>query len=138
MDVLKIEIPVNLKFTEGTESYRGEDAAYDRQEALKHYEEAASAAEKPFIFLSAGVNAPEFRESLRLANEAGIPWNGVLCGRATWQDGISEYAQKGQGALEEWLEGPGTENIKAMNAIIDEGAVDWKEAYGGKENIQVV
>jgi len=138
VDVLKVEIPVNMKFVEGTDSYIGENEAYDRDEALEHYQEAAEAADKPFIFLSAGVNAEEFRESLRLANEAGIDWNGVLCGRATWQDGISEYADGGQDALIEWLEDGGVENIQAMNEIIFEGACAWYDAYGGRDNINVI
>lgn len=138
VDVLKIEIPVNMKFVEGTDAYIGENAAYDVDEALKHYEEASEAAEKPYIFLSAGVNAPEFRESLRLANQAGIDWNGVLCGRATWQEGISAYADGGQDALIDWLEDGGVENIQAMNEIIFEGASPWYDAYGGRDNINVV
>ncbi len=138
VDVLKIEIPVNMKFTAGTDAYIGEEAVYDREEALKYYEETAEVARKPMIYLSAGVNAPEFRESLRMANDAGIEWNGVLCGRATWQEGISEYAENGVEALKDWLEGPGTENIKAMNEIIEAGACSWKEAYGGEGNINIV
>ncbi len=138
VDVLKVEIPINLRYTEGTEAYVGENAAYDRSEALEHYRRTDEAAEKPLIYLSAGVNAEEFRESLRLANEAGIGWHGVLCGRATWQEGISVYATDGVEAFRKWLAGPGTENLEAMNRIIDEGAHPWYEAYGGRDNINVV
>ncbi len=95
VDVLKVEIPVNMKFVEGTESYTDEEAVYDREEALDYFREAAEAAERPMIFLSAGVDAPQMRESLRLASESGATWNGVLCGRATWQGGIAEYGDKG-------------------------------------------
>ncbi len=138
VDVLKVEIPINLRLTEGTDNYSGEQAVYDRDEALEHYQAAAEAAEKPFIYLSAGVNAPEFRESLRLANEAGIDWNGVLCGRATWQEGIEVYAEEGVDAFSDWLQEGGVDNITRMNEIIDDGAAPWYEAYGGRDSIDVV
>lgn len=137
VDVLKVEIPINLKFTKGTDNFSGDTAVYDREEALEHYQEAADAAEKPFIYLSAGVNAPEFRESLRLANEANIDWNGVLCGRATWQEGIQHYAEDGVDAFSDWLADGGVDNIQRMNAIIDDGAEPWYSAYGGRDQIDV-
>jgi len=37
VDVLKVEIPVNLRFTEGTDAFQGGEAAYSRQQALDHY-----------------------------------------------------------------------------------------------------
>lgn len=138
VDVLKVEIPVNLKFAKGTEAYTGEKEVYDREEVLKHFADAAEAARKPMIYLSAGVDALQMRESLRLANDSGAEWNGVLCGRATWQNGISEYAENGSGALRDWLQEGGVDNITKMNAIIDEGAKPWYRAYGGREKIEVV
>ncbi len=135
VDVLKVEIPVNLRFTEGTEAFEGGETAYTRDEALDHYRRAADAASKPMIYLSAGVDAPQMRESLRLANEADIGWNGVLCGRATWQEGISEYAEEAVDALRDWLKSGGVDNITRMNAIIDQGASPWYDAYGGSENV---
>jgi len=49
-----------------------------------------------------------------------------LCGRATWKDGIPIYATKGLKAFEDWLEGRGVQNIKALNEILDRGAKSWK------------
>lgn len=138
VDVLKVEIPVNLKFAKGTEAYEGGEVVYDREEVLEHFADAAEAAKKPMIYLSAGVDAPQMRESLRLANDSGAGWNGVLCGRATWQNGIAEYADKGVEGLRDWLKEGGVDNITKMNAIIDEGANPWYEAYGGREEIEVV
>src|SRR5215211_5454154 len=54
VDVLKVEVPVNMKFVEGTRAFGGQ-AAYTRQEAMELFRESASAAQKPFIYLSAGV-----------------------------------------------------------------------------------
>ena len=56
-------------------------------------------ATKPFIYLSAGVSNAEFSETLDLAGESGVKFNGVLCGRATWKDGIPIYAKQGAAAF---------------------------------------
>lgn len=131
VDVLKVEIPVNLRFVQGTRACKGE-FAYTREEAKRHYREAASVTSKSFIYLSAGVSDEEFRESLELANEAAVPYNGVLCGRATWKDGIPVYAKSGVAGLEKWLSDRGVQNIKALNAILEKGARPWFEKYGSQ------
>ncbi len=53
-----------------------------------------------------------------MAAEAGTDYSGVLCGRATWKDGIPIYATKGVKALEDWLSSEGVKNIEAVNAAI--------------------
>ena len=70
---------------------------------------------KPFIYLSAGVSNPVFIETLELAGESGTKYNGVLCGRATWKDGIAVFAKQGEKAFREWLETKGVENIENVN-----------------------
>jgi len=137
IDILKVEIPVNMQFTEGTKSFKG-TKAYSRKEAIQFFREAAQAAKKPFIYLSAGVDDDEFRESLELAAEAGVSFAGVLCGRATWKEGTPVYAKQGVKALEDWLKDRGVKNIQALNAVLDRGAKAWFEIYGGRDQIQVV
>lgn len=137
VDVLKVEVPVNMKFVEGTQAFGGQ-AAYTRKEAMEFFRSAASVATKPFIYLSAGVSDEVFRETLELASEAGTSFAGVLCGRATWQDGIPVYAKQGSAALEAWLGDRGVQNIQALNEILAKGAKPWWAFYGGKENIEVV
>jgi tagatose 1,6-diphosphate aldolase len=127
-DVLKVEIPVNLQYVEGTRSFKG-PAVSSRQQALEHYRAAAAAARRPFIYLSAGVSNAQFIESLEMAAEAGVQFNGVLCGRATWAGGVPEYARGGLKALEAWLSGQGVKNISAVNAAL-ENASPWFAAYG--------
>src|SRR5437764_766114 len=90
VDVLKVEVPVNMKFVEGARSYGGQ-RAYTKKEAIDHFHKAANVASKPFIYLSAGVSNAEFSETLELAGETGVKFNGVLCGRATWKDGVLAY-----------------------------------------------
>ncbi len=137
VDVLKVEVPVNVKFVEGLKVFGGE-RAYTREEAKAHFVAAAAASTKPFIYLSAGVTDDVFRETLELAAEAGTPFSGVLCGRATWQDGVPIFGKDGQAALEAWLEDRGVANINALNEVLAKGAKPWWTVYGGLENIEVV
>jgi tagatose 1,6-diphosphate aldolase len=117
VDVLKVEVPINANFVEGSSVYKGQKA-YTRSEALDYFRRAAAVAKKPFIYLSAGVSNAQFVESLKMAAEAGTDYSGVLCGRATWKDGIPIYATKGVKALEDWLSNEGVKNIEAVNAAI--------------------
>src|SRR5579859_6823548 len=115
VDVLKVEVPINSDYVEGSAGYKGQKA-YTRAEALKHFREAAAIAAKPFIYLSAGVSNAQFTESLKMASEAGTDYSGVLCGRATWKEGIPVFAKQGAKALEDWLSSEGVKNINAVNA----------------------
>jgi len=115
VDILKVEVPINANFVEGSSVYKGQKA-YTRKEALDYFRSAAEAAKKPFIYLSAGVGNAQFVEELTMAAEAGTDYSGVLCGRATWKDGIPVYAKQGVKALEDWLSTEGVKNIEAVNA----------------------
>lgn len=128
VDILKVEVPVNAHFVEGSKEFKGQ-AAYSRKEALEHYRRGADIAKKPFIYLSAGVSNPQFIESLNMAAEAGADYSGVLCGRATWKDGIPVYAKQGVKALEDWLSTEGVKNINAVNEAI-RSAKSWHARYG--------
>ena len=86
-------------------------------------------ATKPFIYLSAGVSNAEFSETLELAGESGVKFNGVLCGRATWKDGIPIYAKQGAGAFRKWLEEEGVKNINNVNERL-KAATSWHSIYG--------
>ena len=128
VDVLKVEVPVNAEYVEGSSVYKGQKAC-SREEALKHFREAAAVATRPFIYLSAGVGNQQFTESLQMAAEAGTDFSGVLCGRATWKDGVPVYAKQGLKALEAWLEKEGVRNINAVNQAL-QAAKPWYEKAG--------
>ena len=128
IDVLKVEVPINANYVEGSSVYKGQKA-YSRQEALGHFRRAAEVATKPFIYLSAGVSNAQFVESLNMAAEAGTDYSGVLCGRATWKEGIPVYAKQGVKALEDWLANEGVKNIDAVNAAI-KTAKPWYQKAG--------
>ena len=127
VDVMKVEIPVNMKFVEGTASYQG-TKVYTRDEALGLFRKTAEVAQKPFIYLSAGVSNSEFTESLELAGDSGVEFAGVLCGRATWKDGIPIYAEKGGEAFRSWLQTDGVTNIGNVNEAL-RGATSWFGSY---------
>jgi tagatose 1,6-diphosphate aldolase len=137
VDVLKVEIPVDVKFLKGSKAFKGPDAAYDWEEAKKIFKRQDQCTKKPFIYLSAGVTDEIFRENLELATAAGVNYAGVLCGRATWQDGIPIYAQKGAKALEEWMLDRGVKNIQALNAVLEKSASPWYARYGGRDQVKV-
>jgi tagatose 1,6-diphosphate aldolase len=125
VDILKVEIPVNMKFVEG----QSDQTAYSHQEAIEYFQQAAQAAGKPFIYLTAGVSNKTFTDSLEMATEAGVKFAGVLAGRATWLDGVKVYAADGNDAFRRWLETQGVENIQAINERL-RGAQPWYAFYG--------
>ena len=127
VDVLKVEVPINANFVEGSSVYKGQKA-YSRAEALDLFRKAASVAKKPFIYLSAGVGNAQFVEELSMAAEAGTDYSGVLCGRATWKEGIPIYGKQGVKALEDWLSTEGVKNIEAVNAAIKPAKPWWAKA----------
>src|SRR3989454_2505586 len=127
VDVLKVEVPLNMKIEEGARSYAGRKA-YSKQEAIDLFRKAASVASKPFIYLSAGVSNAEFTESLELAAEATVKFNGVLCGRATWKDGIPIYGKQGAEAFRKWLQSEGVKNINNVNDRL-KAASSWHPIY---------
>jgi tagatose 1,6-diphosphate aldolase len=128
VDVLKVEVPVNMAFVAGSKSCKGE-SAYTRDQAKEHFRRAAAMAKKPFIYLSAGVSNEVFNESLELAADSGTNFSGVLCGRATWKEGIPVYAKQGPKALEDWLNDQGVKNINNVNARL-KAAKPWFAFYG--------
>jgi tagatose 1,6-diphosphate aldolase len=128
VDVLKVEVPINAEYVAGSTVFKGEKV-YSRKEALKHFQNAAAVATKPFIYLSAGVSNAQFVESLNMATESGADFSGVLCGRATWKEGIPIYATQGAKALEDWLAKEGVKNINAVNAAV-KSAKPWYAKLG--------
>lgn len=129
IDVLKMEVPVNMNYVEGY-AKNSADVVYTRAEALVAFKEQSEKTTLPFIFLSAGVSAELFQETLRFAHEAGSNFNGVLCGRATWKDGVAVYAKNGDAATREWLRSQGRKNIEDLNAVLSETATTWQTKLG--------
>ena len=124
VDVLKVEVPVNMKFVEG---FADGEVVYTKEEAQKYFKEQSDATKLPFIYLSAGVSAKLFQDTLEFAHEAGAKFNGVLCGRATWANGVEVFAKEGEKATVEWLNTVGRKNIEELNEVLEKTATSWKE-----------
>jgi tagatose 1,6-diphosphate aldolase len=133
VDVLKVEVPINMKYVEGSGVYAG-TTAYTKKEAANYFKEASQATTKPFIYLSAGVSNAEFTETLRFVGETGVKYNGVLCGRATWAEGVKVYAKDGAAPFRKWLDTEGVKNISAVNDAL-KTASSWYEIYGVHEAV---
>lgn len=117
VDVLKVEVPVNMEFVEGYNGNNG--VAYTKEEAQKFFKEQHEAANGvPYIFLSAGVSAKLFQDTLEFAHEAGSKFNGVLCGRATWRHSIEPFATEGPEVAAEWCQTQGKKNIEDLNKVL--------------------
>jgi len=127
VDVLKVGVPVSMAYVEGSPS-AGSETLYSREQAKVHFREAAAAARVPFIYLSEGVSNETFEDALEIAGEAGANFSGVLCGRATWKDGVAVFARHGMSALENWLKSEGICNIQRVNAKLS-AAKPWAESY---------
>lgn len=115
VDVLKVEVPVNMKFVEG---FAEGEVVYSKEEAAKYFKEQSEATDLPFIFLSAGVSATLFQDTLRFAHEAGSTFNGVLCGRATWANGVKPFVTGDEKQVREWLQTQGRKNIEDLNEVL--------------------
>ncbi|WP_223591927.1 tagatose-bisphosphate aldolase [Neobacillus bataviensis] len=122
VDVLKVEVPVDMNFVEG---FAKGETVYSDEEAAAYFKEQSEATALPFIFLSAGVSAEVFQETLKFAKKSGSTFNGVLCGRATWKNGVEPFASNGEQAGRAWLRENGKKNIEELNAVLKESASSW-------------
>lgn len=123
VDVLKVEVPVNMDYVEG---FNGDnEVVYSKTEALDIFKEQSDATKLPFIFLSGGVSAQLFQDTLVFAHEAKSTFNGVLCGRATWSKGIEPFAKDGEEKGKEWMNTVGKKNIEDLNVVLESTATSW-------------
>jgi tagatose 1,6-diphosphate aldolase len=114
VDVLKVEFPVAAGAPE-----------WSHAEAREWYRAADQAAGVPYIYLSAGVGISEFILSMELAAESGARFSGVLCGRATWQEGVPHFVRGGRPAMDAWLAAAGAANLRRINSCLN-AAVSWE------------
>lgn len=124
VDVLKVEVPVNMNFVEG---FGTGEVVYTKEEAARCFKEQEEATHLPYIYLSAGVSAQLFQDTLKFAHEAGAKFNGVLCGRATWSGAVKVYIEQGEEAARDWLRSEGYNNINQLNSVLQQTAVSYKE-----------
>lgn len=124
IDVLKVEVPVNVKYVEG---FGDGEVVHTKEEAAAFFKEQDEATNLPYIYLSAGVSAKLFQETLVFAHKSGANFNGVLCGRATWAGSVKDYIEQGEEAARQWLRTTGFQNIDELNKVLQKTATSWKE-----------
>ena len=113
-----------MKYVEG---FAEGEVVYSKEEAAQHFKDQDASTNLPYIYLSAGVSAELFQETLKFAHEAGAKFNGVLCGRATWAGAVQVYIEQGEEAAREWLRSTGFKNIDELNKVLETTATSWKE-----------
>ena len=124
VDVLKVEVPVNMKYVEG---FADGEVVYTKEEAASYFKQQDETTNLPYIYLSAGVSAKLFQDTLKFAHDSGAKFNGVLCGRATWANGVEVFAKDGEEATVNWLNTVGRKNIEELNEVVAKTATSWKE-----------
>jgi tagatose 1,6-diphosphate aldolase len=127
VDVIKVGVPVNMKYVDSPAATASQ-AVYSRAQAAAHFRRASDACMLPFIYLSEGVTNEMFADALLIAAEAGSAFSGVLCGRATWQDGVGIFVKDGTNALDDWLGETGVKNIENVNVRLAT-ARPWQEKF---------
>ncbi|MGX7699359.1 tagatose-bisphosphate aldolase [Enterococcus mundtii] len=127
VDVLKVEVPVNMNFVEG---FGDKEIVYSQKEAADFFKAQSEVTHLPFIFLSAGVSSELFQQTLVFAHASGSTFNGVLCGRATWKDGVKAYVDAGKEGAVKWLRTQGRQNIENLNQVINQTATPWYQKTG--------
>lgn len=124
IDVLKVEVPVNMNYVEG---FAEGEVVYTKEEAAQAFRDQEAATHLPYIYLSAGVSAKLFQETLEFAAASGAKFNGVLCGRATWAGSVPVYIEQGEEAARDWLRTTGFQNIADLNKVLEKVASPWTE-----------
>lgn len=129
VDLLKVEVPVSIYNIEGYDYYANYNPVFTREQASDYYRICSEKSRIPFIYLSGGVTNEQFIDTLYFAKEAGAQFSGVLCGRATWKDGIQPYSENGNDHFYQWLETEGLANLNKLKKSVKETATPWTISF---------
>lgn len=114
VDILKVEIPVNFNFVEGTGT-----SVLSKADAEQAFVTAAEAAgDIPLLYLSAGVTFDQFRDALAFSRKAGVNALGFMCGRGIWSDAIGIFGVDGPAAMERWMKTTGRDRLAELKDAI--------------------
>ena len=122
VDLLKVEVPVSIYHIEGHSQYENDEPVYSKEEAAAYYRQCSEKSRLPFIYLSGGVTNEQFIDTLHFAKDAGSTFNGCLCGRAIWKDGVRPFAEEGEESYINWLETTGIKNLENVREAVRETA----------------
>lgn len=115
VDLFKLEAPVSQGSLIG-------DAA-DGDLLLGKFAELNRASGRPWVMLSAGVDADSFRRILELAYQAGA--SGYLAGRAIWWEACSTHFPD-LTRMNEALKGEAVSYMRSINDLTDRAATPWE------------
>lgn len=122
VDVLKVEVPISIYNIEGYDIYENYNPVFSKDDAQKSYKKCSDLSKIPFIYLSGGVSNEQFIETLKFAKNSGSEFNGCLCGRAIWKDGIETYATQSWNEYIEWLKHQGLDNLNRVKETLKDTA----------------
>lgn len=123
VDVLKVEVPVNMNYVEGF-AKEATDVVYTKEEALNYFKEQSDSTHLPFIFLSAGVSAKLFQDTLYLQKRQSQHLMG-FCVAVQHGKTVSKYLSKKEKAAIEWLNTQGKQNMDELNDALNATASSW-------------
>jgi len=114
-DILKAEFPVDV-------SVEPDEAVW--REACG---ELTETSEVPWVLLSGGVSYDTFLKQARMACEAGA--SGVMVGRSVWKEAVTlDLGQRNA-----FLQGPGYERMRRLQALTEALARPFTEVYAAPE-----
>jgi tagatose 1,6-diphosphate aldolase len=97
------------------------------------YDELGSMMTRPWVLLSAGATAENFRRSLIYAYRAGA--SGYLCGRAVWSVAFDKFPD--WGAMEKSMIAEALPYMHEINALTERSATPWWKhpCWGGEVSL---
>ena len=133
VDVLKVEVPINMKFVEGTKSLARRSRLHEAARRWTRSARRPRSSTKPFIYLSAGVSNAEFTETLELAAESGTRFSGRAL-RPRHVEGRHRRSTRSRARTRsaQWLETEGVEEHQRTSTSGSKAAHPWYEFYGAK------
>lgn len=114
IDIYKLEPPAALT---GVPDPDGSEAAGVQAE----FDRLAARLPRPWVLLSAGAGAEDFRRSLTYAYRAGA--SGYLCGRAIWQSAFDQFPDRE--AMQRVLKDDAVPYLDGLNELSDRMATPW-------------
>lgn len=112
VDTLKVEIPVNMNFVEGF----GDKTVMTQAEAAEAFKAQDAATNIPYIYLSGGVSAQLFMDSLNL-QLIMVHIQRYFMWSCNMEGATAALVDAGEQEAKAWLESEGLDNLKALNEV---------------------
>ncbi len=118
VDVLKVEVPINANYVEGSSVYKGQKA-YSRERSAGSVPPGRARGEEAVHLFERGRRQCAVRGRVEHGGRSGHGLLGRVCAAARrGRTAFRFTASKGVKALEDWLSTEGVKNIEAVNTAI--------------------